>query len=186
MRLNSSNGQDGAVIADICSTSFAKRIGFLTQNDAYGNGAQAVIEAELNKIGKPGEGRGRAVPVQADRLPRRLTNVKQAKPDTMVAINAAESSGMPALIQQYRQAGIEGTFVGAVGTVLPTVFRIAGEATTGIISADIYFPDLPPFDKIKENIDSSKPTRESTRRRPTRSWRWARPRWRCGRVPPTA
>ena len=60
---------------------------------------------------------------------------------------------MPALIQQYRQAGIEGTFVGAVGTILPTVFRIAGEATTGIVSADIYFPDLPPFDKIKENLE---------------------------------
>ncbi|CAN5266190.1 hypothetical protein BH10PSE6_BH10PSE6_12610 [soil metagenome] len=71
----------------------------------------------------------------------------------MVAINAAESSGMPALIQQYRQAGIEGTFVGAVGTILPTVFKIAGEAMTGVISADIYFPDLPPFDGIKENLD---------------------------------
>ena len=64
-----------------------------------------------------------------------------------------KSSGMPALIQQYRQAGIEGTFVGAVGTILPTVFKIAGEPTTGIVSADIYFPDLPPFDKIKENLD---------------------------------
>ena len=42
--------------------------------------------------------------------------------------------GTPAaLIQQYRQAGIEGTFVGAVGglRILPTVrFQvIAGEAT---------------------------------------------------------
>ena len=70
----------------------------------------------------------------------------------MVAINATESSGMPALIQQYRQAGIDGTFVGAVGTILPTVFRIAGEAMTGVVSADIYFPDLPPFDGIKENL----------------------------------
>ena len=71
----------------------------------------------------------------------------------MVGINAAESSGMPALIQQYRQAGIDGTFVGAVGTILPTVFKIAGEAMTGVVSADIYFPDLPPFDGIKENLD---------------------------------
>ena len=60
---------------------------------------------------------------------------------------------MPALIQQYRQAGIEGTLVGAVGTILPTVFRIAGDAMTGVVSADIYFADLPPFDGIKENIE---------------------------------
>ena len=132
----------------------AKRIGFLTQNDAYGNGAQAVIEAELKKIGKPFE------MVVTEKFPFKqtdfrvsLANVKQAKPDAVVGINAAESSGMPALIQQYRQAGIDGTFVGAVGTILPTVFRIAGEAMTGVVSADIYFPDLPPFDGIKENLD---------------------------------
>jgi branched-chain amino acid transport system substrate-binding protein len=154
VRLNSSNGQDGAVIADILVNKLgARRIGFLTQNDAYGNGAQAVIEAELAKSGKPWE------KVVVEQFPFKqtdfrvsLANVKQAKPDAVVGINAAESSGMPALIQQYRQAGIEGTFVGAVGTILPTVFRIAGEAMTGVVSADIYFPDLPPFDKIKENI----------------------------------
>ena len=154
IRLNSSNGQDGAVIADILANHLsAKRVGFLTQNDAYGNGAQAVIEAELKTIGKPWE------KVVVEQFPFKqtdfrvgLANVKQAKPDATVAINAAESSGMPALIQQYRQAGIEGTFVGAVGTILPTVFRIAGDAATGIVSADVYFPDLPPFDTNKENL----------------------------------
>lgn len=155
VRINSSNGQDGAVIADILVNHLgAKRIGFLTQNDAYGNGAQAVMEAELKKIGKPFE------IVVTEKFPFKqtdfrvsLANVKQAKPDAVVGINAAESSGMPALIQQYRQAGIDGTFVGAVGTILPTVFRIAAEAMTGVVSADIYFPDLPPFDGIKENLD---------------------------------
>lgn len=155
IRLNSSNGQDGAVIAAILLNKLgAKRVGFLTQNDAYGNGAQQVIEAELAKLGKSWE------KVVVEQFPFKqtdfrvsLANVKQAKPDAVVAINAAESSGMPALVQQYRQAGIEGVFVGAVGTILPTVFRIAGEATTGIVSADIYFPDLPPFDKIKENLE---------------------------------
>ena len=155
VRINSSNGQDGKVIADILLNKLnAKRIGFLTQNDAYGNGAQAVIEAEMTKLGKPWE------KVVTEQFPFKqtdfrvsLANVKQAKPDAVVAINAAESSGMPALIQQYRQAGIEGTLVGAVGTILPTVFRIAGEAMTGVVSADIYFPDLPPFDGIKENIE---------------------------------
>jgi len=155
IRINSSNGQDGSIIADILINKLnAKRIGFLSQNDAYGNGAQAVIEAELAKLGKPWE------KVVVEQFPFKqtdfrvsLANVKQAKPDAVVAINAAESSGMPALIQQYRQAGIDGTFVGAVGTILPTVFKIAGADMTGVVSADIYFPDLPPFDKIKENLE---------------------------------
>jgi branched-chain amino acid transport system substrate-binding protein len=155
VRINSSNGQDGAVIADILANHLkARRIGFLTENDAYGNGAQAVIEAELKKIGKPFES------VVTEKFPFKqtdfrvsLANVKQAKPDAVVGINAAESSGMPAMIQQYRQAGIDGVFVGAVGTILPTVFKIAGEAMTGVVSADVYFPDLPPFDGIKENLD---------------------------------
>jgi branched-chain amino acid transport system substrate-binding protein len=154
VRLNSSNGQDGAVIADILANHLgAKRIGFLTENDAYGNGCQQVIEEELKKIGKPFE------TVVTEKFPFKqtdfrvaLANVKQAKPDAVVGINAAESSGMPALIQQYRQAGIDGIFVGAVGTILPTVFRIAGEAMTGVVSADIYFPDLPPFNGIAENL----------------------------------
>ncbi|CAN5266143.1 hypothetical protein BH10PSE6_BH10PSE6_12600 [soil metagenome] len=54
IRINSSNGQDGGVIADILVNKLgAKRVGFLSQNDAYGNGAQAVIEAELARLGKP-------------------------------------------------------------------------------------------------------------------------------------
>jgi branched-chain amino acid transport system substrate-binding protein len=154
IRINSSNGQDAGVIARaLIQTLGAKRIGFLTQNDAYGNGAQAAIEQELGKLGKPYE------VVVTEKFPFKqidfrvqLANVKQAKPDAVVAINAAESSGMPALIQQYRQAGIDAKLVAAVGTILPTVFKVAGDATDGIISSDIYFSDIEPFTKIAENI----------------------------------
>ena len=64
-----------------------------------------------------------AIPFKQTDFRVSLANVKQAKPDAVVGINSAELSGMPALIEQYRQAGIDGTFVGAVGTILPTVFR---------------------------------------------------------------
>ena len=153
IRTNSSNGQDGAILAKyIVETLGAKRIGFLTQNDAYGNGAQQIIEAEMKKLGKPFE------VVVVEQFPFKqtdfrvqLANVAAANPDAVVAINASESSGMPALIQQYRQAGIKGTLIGAVGTILPTVFKVAGAALDGVVSADIYFPDQPPFDSIPEN-----------------------------------
>ena len=154
VRMNSSNGQDGAILARyMIETKGAKRIGFLTQNDAYGNGAQQVIEAEMKKLGKPFE------TVVVEQFPFKqtdfrvqLANVANANPDVVVAINASESSGMPALIQQYRQAGIKAELIGAVGTILPTVFKVAGAAVTGVVSADIYFPDLPPFDSIPENV----------------------------------
>jgi len=154
IRINSSNALDAAVLARyIVTTKGAKRIGFLTQNDAYGNGAQAGIEAEMAKLGK-----GHEV-VVTEKFPFKqtdfrvqLANVKNARPDLVIAINASESSGMPALIQQYRQAGIEAQLVCAVGTILPTVFKVAGDATNGIVSADIYFPDLEPFSKIAENL----------------------------------
>jgi len=154
IRINSSNGQDAGVIARaLVQTLGAKRIGFLTQSDAYGNGAQAAIEQELGKLGKPYE------VVVTEKFPFKqmdfrvqLANVKQARPDAVVAINAAESSGMPALIQQYRQAGIDAKLVAAVGTILPTVFKVAGDATDGVISSDIYFPDIEPFTKIPENV----------------------------------
>ncbi len=154
LRINSSNGQDAAVIARYAaSTLGAKRIGFLTQNDAYGNGAQAAIEQEMAKLGK-----GHEI-VVTEKFPFKqtdfrvqLANVKQAHADVVVAIDAAESSGMPALIQQYRQAGIEAKLVAAVGTILPTVFKVAGDAVTGVVSADIYFPDQEPFTKIAENV----------------------------------
>ena len=154
VRMNSSNGQDGGILARyMIETKGAKRIGFLTQNDAYGNGAQQVIEAEMKKLGKPFE------TVVVEQFPFKqtdfrvqLANVANANPDVVVAINASESSGMPALIQQYRQAGIKAELIGAVGTILPTIYKIAGPAVTGVVSADIYFPDLPPFDSIPENL----------------------------------
>lgn len=155
IRINSSNGQDAGVVArTLLQTLGAKRIGFLTQSDAYGNGAQAAIEAEMKKIGTPHE------VVVTEKFPFKqsdfrvqLANVKNAKPDAVVAINASEASGMPALIQQYRQAGIDAKLVAAVGTILPTVFKVAGDATDGVVSADIYFVDLPPFTTIPENVE---------------------------------
>lgn len=154
VRINSSNALDAAALARyVVTTAGAKRIGFLTQNDAYGNGAQAVLEQEMAKLGKSYE------IVVTEKFPFKqtdfrvqLANVKQARPDFVIAINASESSGMPALIQQYRQAGIEAKLVCAVGTILPTVFKVAGEAVNGVVSADIYFPDLEPFTKIPENL----------------------------------
>ncbi|MDF2233371.1 ABC transporter substrate-binding protein [Albimonas sp. CAU 1670] len=146
IRFNSSNALDGAVIAKYIADQGAKRIAFLTENDAYGNGAQASIEKELAALGHEVE----IVAVekfpfdQADfRVP--LSTVKAAEPDITIAINANEGLGMPALIRQASRSRLPGKLVSAVGTVAPSVIEVAGEAANGVIGADIYFPDIEPF-----------------------------------------
>ncbi len=146
IRFNSSNALDGAVIAKYIVDHGAKRIAFLTENDAYGNGAQASIEKELDALGHDYE----LVAVekfpfdQADfRVP--LSTVKAADPEITIAINANEGLGMPALIRQASRSRLPGTLVSAVGTVAPSVIEVAGEAADGVVGADIYFPEIEPF-----------------------------------------
>lgn len=152
IRLNSSNGQDGRVIAEYLAKLGAKRIAFLTENDAYGNGAQAAIEAELKSLGHAYE------KVAEERFPFAqgdfrvaLTNLRSANPDASVLINANEGLGMPALIRQARQMRIRGELVTAVGTIAPSVIATAGEAANGVAGADIYFPDVEPFASYPAN-----------------------------------
>jgi branched-chain amino acid transport system substrate-binding protein len=63
----------------------------------------------------------------------------------VVAINASEGLGMPALIRQARQAKTPGTLIAAVGTIAPSVIGVAGESANAVVGADIYFPDVEPF-----------------------------------------
>jgi branched-chain amino acid transport system substrate-binding protein len=152
VRLNSSNSQDGAVIAKYIAGTKAKRIAFMTENDAYGNGAQESIEAELKKLNYAYE------KVAEEKFPFSqadfrvaLTNVRAANPEMTIAINANEGLGMPALIRQAKQSRLPGQLVTAVGTVAPSVISVAGEAANGVIGADIYFPDVEPFASNEAN-----------------------------------
>jgi len=147
IRINSSNAQDGVVIASYISRKAkAGRVAFLTQNDAYGNGARDAIEKELRALGYAYE------KVAEEKFPFTqtdfrvaLTNIRAAKPDITVLINANESVGMPAAIRQFRQSRVPGQLVSAVGAVVPSMLAVAGTAADGMISADSYFPDIEPF-----------------------------------------
>lgn len=156
IRINSSNTQDAAAIADLAVNKLsARRIAFVTQNDVYGNAAQAAIQIEIQRLGKLREVSVAAVqiePKQTDFMAS-LEPIKRAEADAVVAISDPEASVLPALIQQYRRAGIESTLIAAAGTITPPILKSAGEAMTGVVSADIYVPDLPPFDGIKANLD---------------------------------
>ena len=153
IRINSSNGFDAAVIAKyVVGTLKAKKVAFLTQNDVYGNGFQTAVEAEFKKLNFSGE------IVTTEKFAFKdtdfrvqLTNLKTANPDAIIVTNSSNSSGLPAMVEQYRQADVKSVFIGAVGIMLTTVFKVAGDANNGIVSADIYFWDLPPFNGIAES-----------------------------------
>jgi branched-chain amino acid transport system substrate-binding protein len=156
VRINSSTLQDAAALADLVVNKLAaRRIGFVTQNDSFGNTARAAIEAEMQRFGKLQEVAMATVqvePKQTD-FTAGLAPIKRAKVDAVVVVSNPDSTVLPTLVQQYRQAGIASTLVAAVGTVTPAVLKATGEAMTGVVSADIYRPDLPPFDGIKANLD---------------------------------
>ncbi|MDA8250968.1 MAG: ABC transporter substrate-binding protein [Rhodospirillales bacterium] len=147
IRLNSSNAQDSSVVVDyVARTLKAKRIAFATENDAYGNGAQQGIEAALKQAGWQFD----VATVQKFPFPQtdfrvELTSIKDAKPDAVVSINANEGAGLPAFLQQYRQAQVAAPVICSVGTVSPSVIAAAGPAADGLVSGDIYFPDAEPF-----------------------------------------
>src|SRR4051794_109433 len=153
IRINSSNGFDAAVIAKyVVETLKAKKVAFLTQNDVYGNGFQTAVEAEFKKLNFSGEvALTEKFAFKDTDFRVQLTNLKAANPDAIIVTNSSNSSGLPAMVEQYRQADLKSPFVGAVGIMLPTVFKVAGDANNGIVSADIYFWNLPPFTGIPEN-----------------------------------
>ncbi len=147
IRLNAANAQGGAAVAQvIANTLKAKRVAFLTENDAYGTGTQASIEAELKRLNYAYEkvAEEKFPFTQAD-FRVALTNVRAAEPDVTVTINANEGLGMPAIIRQFKQGRVPGQLLAALGTVAPSVISVAGEAAHGVMGVDIYFPDVEPF-----------------------------------------
>jgi branched-chain amino acid transport system substrate-binding protein len=147
IRLNASNSQGGAAVARvIANTLKGKRVAFLTENDAYGNGTQEAIEAELKRLNHAYEkvAEEKFPFTQAD-FRVALTNVRAANPDVTVAINANEGLGMPAIIRQYKQGRVPGQLLAGLGTVAPSVISVAGDAADGVMGVDIYFPDVEPF-----------------------------------------
>jgi branched-chain amino acid transport system substrate-binding protein len=153
IRLNSANSQDAAIIAKYLGDKMKSgRIVFVTENDAYGNGAQKGIEEDIKKANL--DYTIAAIlkfPFTQTDFRIEITSIRDAKPDVVIVIDANEGAGLPAFLQQYAQANIGAPIVCAVGTVSPSVIEAAGPAANGLTSADIYFPETEPFASIPEN-----------------------------------
>lgn len=152
VRMNAGN-QVGAHVAAryIADTLHARRVAMLLQNDAYGNDAGAGLRAELEKRGIEVVAEQKFAFTDTDfRIP--LSNIAAASPDVVFSANAAESSGMPAMARQYAESRIPAPHFAGTGTVSPTVIELAGGAVIdGLVSADLYFPDVEPFRSLPRN-----------------------------------
>lgn len=153
IRLNSANSQDAVVIAKYLGGKMKSgRVVFVTENDAYGNGAQRGIEEEFKKANLDYTiAATLKFPFPQTDFRIEITSIRDAKPDVVISINANEGAGLPAFLQQYAQAAIGAPVVCSVGTVSPSVIEAAGPAANGLTSADIYFPEAQPFASDPEN-----------------------------------
>ena len=153
VRIDSSNAQDAGVIARYLVRSLkAKRLIFMTQNDAYGTGAQAGMEAEIKRLDPSVQ------VVATEKFPFTqtdfrvaLTNVAGITADAVVVINGSQSAGMPALLRQYHDLGIKMPVVGSVGGLTDAALKLAGHAADGAVAADVYFPYLLPLKDVPAN-----------------------------------
>lgn len=146
VRLNAGNAVGAYVAGQYLTKNLrVKSVGYLLENDAYGNDLGTLLTAQLRSAGVAVADQQRFDYAATD-FRVELSNIKAAAPQAVFSANAAESSGMPALAEQYARAGIGVPHVAALGTVSPKVIGLAGGAAVdGLLSADIYFPDVAPF-----------------------------------------
>jgi branched-chain amino acid transport system substrate-binding protein len=162
IRMNTSNAQDGEAVADFIAHKLkAKRVAFLTQNDALGIDAQEAIEAAFKKMNYEYEkvAEEKTQFTQAD-FRVALTNIRAANPDVTMAINSNQGVGVPAIIRQFKQSRVPGQLINSVGTIIPSLLNVVGSAADGLVSADIYFPNEEPFASYAGNINFIKRTQE--------------------------
>jgi branched-chain amino acid transport system substrate-binding protein len=150
VRMNAGNQVGGYVAADYLSKELgAKKVGFMLENDAYGDDAGSFLSKYLPSDVKVVTQQKFDVTSTDFRVP--ISNLKAAKPDAVFSADASEASGQPALMKQLGQASLGVPYFAGLGTVSQTVVDLAGSGSEGSYSADLYFPDQKPWSTIPKN-----------------------------------
>lgn len=153
VRLNSSAALNGEATAKLVAKMGWKRLGFLVQNDAYGNGGRDSLLKSLDTMGVQYEVVGeQGFPITQLDFRGPFTSLIDAKPDAIIFWNASAGAGVPTVIRTWKQMRIEVPLIAAAGAVVESTVAAVGEAGNGVYSTDFYFAERPPFDKIPENV----------------------------------
>lgn len=152
VRLNSAGAMNGEATARFIGKRGYKRLALLVQNDVYGKGGQAALEAALKKQGVA------YTVVSEQQYPMSqldfrgvFTSIRDANADAVVFWNASTATGVPAVINQYRKMRMAPALIAAAGVVVESTVDTVGATSNGMFSSDFYFSDIPPFDRIAQN-----------------------------------
>ncbi|WAH36198.1 ABC transporter substrate-binding protein [Alicyclobacillus dauci] len=139
---NSDNTFDGQAMGKFIQNNLqAKKVAIIYENDSYGTVAVDATTSVWKGSGAPQVVVKEGIPFSATSFTQELAKVKAANPDVLYVVDAAMASGLPDMIQQIHQQGINAKVVAAVGTIVPSVVKLAGnQASQGVYSADMYFP----------------------------------------------
>lgn len=131
----------------------AKRIGVLWENDAYGQDALAQFESSVKEIGGATIVASEQFAFTDTDFRVGIGNVKAARPDVVVTFSSAAITGLPVLMKQLKNARLSSKLFAGFGTVMPKTIELAEGDADGWESADIYYPQSPPFTTYRANVD---------------------------------
>jgi branched-chain amino acid transport system substrate-binding protein len=154
IRMNAGNAVGGYVAAQHIGKELgAKRVAVMYEDDSYGIDGVKQFKSSLESAAP------QASIVDEEqfsfedtdfRVP--LSGVKDSHPDAVFTLNAASVTGQPTMMKQAEQLGLDSQLFAATGTLPPSVVKLAGaEVSEGWQSAEIYFPDQPPFTGYETN-----------------------------------
>lgn len=153
IKLNSSGADTGEATAAFIKKKGYKRLAFMVQNDVYGNGAAQALVDGLKKLNIA------YTLVSEQKFPMskldfrgELTSIREANPDAVLFWNASSSTGVPTTLQQFKQARINAPIIAGAGVATENTIEQTGPDANGMFSTDFYFSDIPPFDKIPQNV----------------------------------
>lgn len=154
VRLNAGNKVGGYSAAKYLADEVQpQRIAALIQNDAYGNDGLAQMQDSLSELAPDAEITAtQKFEYTATDFRVAVSDAAAEDPDAVFTLNAAAEAGMPALMKQVGRSSMESLpkFAGT-GTLPPSVVEAVGAPAEGWRTAELYFPDQPPFDSVPTN-----------------------------------
>jgi branched-chain amino acid transport system substrate-binding protein len=126
---------DVAVAAQIAG---AKTIAVAWQNDAYGQGLWAGVQAAVDKYDIEIVGDASFTPEATKDFSSILDNLEQKNPDALLFMTNYSPAAL--LTQQARQLGIEATIICPLATAVPPYLELAGDAAEGMLTPTLYDP----------------------------------------------
>jgi branched-chain amino acid transport system substrate-binding protein len=119
----------------------AKTIAIVYSNDDYGTGLYEGAKTAANDMGVDIVAAESFTPGASRDFSSILTGIASKKPDAFLAMTTYSDAGL--LVNQARQAGIEGQIVVPTGSNVPEFLQLAGSAAEGVLTPVLFDLESP-------------------------------------------